>query len=383
MYVLRLQATSTHFGQTLKASRALLQHVQAEAKRLRESATKKSLLAIDTSDSAGDSAADDDTPIWLTLTTKQHIADQNRLKPSRISVPHSLNLSPDLRICLITTDPQRAVKNVVAHPTFPATLKSRITKIIGFTKLKERYKTFEQRRQLLSDHDVFLADDRIINRLPATLGKVFYKSTSKRPIPISIADQRRVDGKRPPGDAPKKAATKNAGAVDPASPEVVAKEIEKALNAVPVTLRPGVNMALRVGLASFEPQQLADNIIAVAQGVIDRHVVKGWKNVRAIHVKSSTSLAVPIWLADELWTDSDNVADDASPLPEDDQDQEHDHREEQKKRKRNTTTTKGPQAGPLKRTKTTETEAIKQGDLARKSKLADLKAQAFKEVVAS
>ncbi|KAL6247762.1 proteasome-interacting protein cic1 [Rhinocladiella similis] len=360
--------------QTLKASRALLQHVQAETKRLKDASSKRNLLEADTSDSEADYSPDAEAPIWLTLTTKQHIVDKTRLKPSKVLVPHSLNTSPNLRICLITADPQRAVKNVVADPAFPANLKSRITKIIGFTKLKNRYKTFETRRQLLAEHDIFLADDRIITRLPATLGKIFYKGSAKRPIPVTIAQSQHTKKDT------KQKAVDGEGAAAPAGPAVLAKEIDKAVDAVPVSLRPGTLVAVRVGLASFRPEQLADNVAAVVQNLVEKHVVKGWKNVRGIHIKGQSSTAVPIWLADDLWTESDDIAT-AQAIEEGNPENEE---EQGQKRKRSSKTTKGPQTGTRKRTKVDgedEKHAERKTAEARKSKIAAQKAKIFDEEV--
>jgi ribosome biogenesis protein UTP30 len=352
----------------------LLQHIQTETKRLQQASSKKSLLATSASDLDEDVAGDAESPIWLTLTTKRHIVDKNRLKPSKIPVPHSLNTSPDLRICVITADPQRAVKNIVADPAFPEQLKSRITRVIGFTKLKARYKTFEQLRELLSEHDIFLADDRIITRLPQTLGKVFYKGTSKRPIPIVITDSRKdkKESKKPKED----------GAAASTSPQALAKEIEKALNSVPVSLKPGVLVAVRVGLAAFKPEQLAENITAVVGRLIEKHVVKGWKNVRGIHIKGQSSFAVPLWLADDLWTEKEDILDAPEATEQLDNGVEQD--ESGQKRKRNLATTKGPQAGSRKRAKVAEGKNGKSGSdqqdaQTRKSKLAAQKAKVFGE----
>lgn len=248
-------------------------------------------------------------PVWLSFNTKQHLVDKKRLKPGKIAVPHSLNSSPALKICLITADPQRAVKDVVAHPAFPSDLRSRITKIIGFQKLKERYKSFESRRQLHAEHDIFLADDRILTRLVDTLGKIFYGGHAKRPIPINIALLERVDGKRVKKDQ-KKSKDEQHAAVG--SPAVVAKEIERALNAVPVSMRPGTSTALIIAKSSFTPQQLAENIEAAVQGMVEKYIVKGWRNVKGIHVKGPQTAAMPIWLADDLWTDDTNVVENAA-----------------------------------------------------------------------
>jgi len=269
--------------------------------------------------------------------------------------------------------PQRAIKNVVAEPAFPGHLRSCITRIIGFTKLKNRYKTFESRRQLLAEHDVFLADDRIVTRLPAILGKIFYKGTAKRPIPIVIAQAE----KSKKGSQQK--SSKREGAVPPSSPSALGKEIEKAIDAVPVTLRPGTLVAVRVGLASFKPEQLAENVAAVVKSLVEKHVVKGWRNVRGIHIKGQSSTAVPIWLADDLWTDADDIAslkaiDGGNEIEED----------QGPKRKRNPATSKGPQAGARKRTKvdgSDEKQEAKKVAEDRKSKLAAQKAKIFGEEV--
>ncbi|KAJ5099338.1 hypothetical protein N7532_006339 [Penicillium argentinense] len=287
-----------------KATTALLRHIKSKQEEKEKTATKKTLIGDNDSDD------DEDTPlsneaIWLILTTKKHVVDKNRLKPGKISVPHSLYSSPSLSICVITADPQRSVKDIVADSAFPSEISSRIEKVIGFSKLKARYTSFESRRQLLSEHDVFLADDRIINRLVPTLGKIFYKS-SKRPIPIRIAKIEKEDGKRVKKD-PKKKAPKEERTAAFASPLIVAKEIERTLQCTPVQLAPATTCAVRVGSSKFTADQLTENITAVVDGMVQKFVTKGWRNIKAIHVKGANTTALPIWLASELWVDETDI----------------------------------------------------------------------------
>ncbi|PWY96303.1 hypothetical protein BO94DRAFT_561819 [Aspergillus sclerotioniger CBS 115572] len=288
-------------SQVSRASSALLRHIKSKQDEKEKTATKKTLIGDNDSD-------DEDTPmhneaVWLVLTTKKHVVDKNRLKPGKITIPHSLNSSPSLSICLITADPQRSVKNIVADPSFPQHLTSRIDKVIGFSKLKDRYKSFESRRQLLSEHDVFLADDRIIMRLVNTLGKIFYKS-SKRPIPVRIAEIEKVDGKKVKKD-PKSKNKDDDSAF--ATPAIVAKEIEKALNCAPVHLAPATTAAIRVGSSKFTAEQLAENVDAVVKGLTDKFITKGWRNIKAVHIKGANTMAMPIWLASELWVEDADV----------------------------------------------------------------------------
>ncbi|GJN66355.1 hypothetical protein PLICBS_000373 [Purpureocillium lilacinum] len=296
--------------QTLKASKALLAHIKKAAKQSADEATKKNLLEDDEAE---------DTPIWLTLTTKRHIADKARLQPGKISLPHPLikiseseteSTPVTTTICAITADPQRAYKNIIGSDEFPAALSRRITRVIDFTKLKAKYSQYEAQRKLFSEHDVFVADERIINRLPKVLGKTFYKTSLKRPIPVNLQAKRpKVDGKRPKRDK------KNAGDADAdvnaGTAADIAKEIEKALGSALVSLAPTTNTAVRVGYASFTAQQIADNVDAVATALVAKWVPQKWRNVKSIYIKGPTTAALPVWLTDELWVDErDVIADD-------------------------------------------------------------------------
>jgi ribosome biogenesis protein UTP30 len=296
--------------------------------------------------------------------------DKNRLKPGKISIPHSLNTAPSLSICLITADPQRGVKDIIADPSFPQGLSSRIDKVIGFSKLKTRYQSFESRRQLFSEHDVFLADDRIAMRLVQALGKIFYKS-SKRPIPIRIAEIEKVDGKRVKKDAkaPNVPSSKEEKNASFASPLIVAKEIERTLNCASVHLAPSTTAAVRVGTSKFTPEQLSENIAAVVNGLTEKFVAKGWRNIKALHIKGANTMALPIWLADELWVEDANVLE-AAPETEAIKDS---------KKRKSAGDGKLLEEKKTKKTKSAEDEEEAALVAARKEKLQKLKAQALED----
>jgi len=361
--------------QTLRASQALLRHVRAEVERIQDHGGKRNLLAKDESDE--DQDEEGAQPIWLNITTKTYTQDKIRLKPSKIPVPHSLNRNENSTICLITTDPQRAVKNLVADLAFPPALATRITKIIGFAKLVARYKSFEQRRQLLSEHDVFLADERIIARLPKVLGKVFYKGTAKRPIPVSLAPE--AEPKDKSNKRPSAKASESQRQALVGSSQHVAKEVEKALACVPVSLSPGHNIAIRVALETFTAEQIRENTTAVANGVIDRLVVDGWRNVKSIHIKTFNSLAVPVWLAEDVFVENTKKA----PIEGTTSAIQHagteaDAETANKKRKRKVTSSRGPQVGERKKSRLAEEKAKEKEDAAaRKARLSSQKASVF------
>lgn len=296
-------------SQTLRACTALLRKIQSDQAERTESAEKPSLLA-----DADEDEPSDEIPIWLVLTTKKHVVDKKRLKPGKITLPYPyLDASdPNLRVCLITADPQRKYKDLIADPAFPLDLAKRVSRVIGLNKLKAKYKSFESKRQLLGEHDVFLADDRIITYLPQVLGKVFYKGGAKRPIPVTLEGRRQNMDEQ--GNKRQKLAEGGKKVMkDDVKPIDVARDIEKTLRSALVHLAPSTTTAVKVGKASMEPAQLQANVEAVTEGLIDKFVPQKWRNVRAVHMKGPNTAALPIWMAGELWEDEKDVLDE--PLP--------------------------------------------------------------------
>ena len=235
------------------------------------------------------------------------MTDHKHLKPRKVLLPHSLHTSPHTSICVITPEPQRQFKDAIAHPSFPQTLSKRITKIISIKKLEARYHSFESKRQLRDSYDIFLADDRIVTYLASFLGKTFYNTTAKRPIPISLEASKPKERKNAALPSTKRR-NEPSDTKSIAAPPLLAKEIERTLSTAQINLFPSTTTAVRVGLASFTPEQLAANIETVMASLAG--ILVGWKNVRAVHVKGPNTMALPIWLAEELWLDEEMVLED-------------------------------------------------------------------------
>ncbi|KAH8681044.1 ribosomal protein L1p/L10e family-domain-containing protein [Xylariales sp. PMI_506] len=285
--------------QTLKASKALLAHMKKASKEKEEKAEKKNLLAA----GSDDESLLNEQPIWLTLTTKRHISDTNRLKPGKIVLPHPLNTDPEVSVCLISADPQRHYKNLIASEEFPELWRKRITRVIDVGKLKAKFSQYDAQRKLYSEHDVFVADVRVINRLPKVLGKTFFKTTAKRPIPVDLEtrNKQKVDGKVK--------RVKSEDTVNSCTPAELAAEVEKAIGSALVHLSPSTNTAIRIGYAGWSPEKIAENATAAAEALVEKYVPQKWKGLRSIYLKGSETVALPVWLTDELWqSETDIVA---------------------------------------------------------------------------
>lgn len=141
--------------------------------------------------------------------------------------------------------------------------------------------------------------------LPKLLGIIFYGGGSKRPTPVHLEPYRLKDAAGKRQAAPKSPDTKPI-----ALPTQVAREIERTISCAQVHLSPTATTSVRVGLANFSPKQLADNVEATVDGMVEKFVTKGWRNIKAIHIKGPNTMALPIWLADELWLDEADVLED-------------------------------------------------------------------------
>ncbi|KAJ9150914.1 Ribosomal protein L1 [Pleurostoma richardsiae] len=289
--------------QTLKASKALLAHIKKASKEKATKATKKNLLE-DPEDE--EHLPGTETPVYLTLTTKRHINESPKLKPGKIPLPYPLNTDPEITICLISASPQRAYKNLIASSQFPEELRKRITRVVDLEHLRAKFKSYEAQRKLHAEHDIFLGDDRIINRLPKALGKSFYKNTTKRPVPVALAPERaKVDGKRVKREKGKK------DEVNAKAPAEVAAEIEKAIGSAFVHLTPSTNTSVKIGYAGMKAEQLAANAQKVAEVLVAKFIPHKESNVRSIYIKGPETAALPIFQTEELWleADTDVVAD--------------------------------------------------------------------------
>lgn len=187
----------------------------------------------------------------------------------------------------------------MASEEFPEELRKRITRVIDFKHLTAKFKQYEAQRKLFAEHDIFLGDDRIINRLPKAIS-VFYKTTAKRPIPV-VFQTRKPKEERTKG----KKVKKNPDEINCRPVTEVAAEIQKAIGSALVNLSPSNNTAVKVGYASMNGKALSENIVKVANDMANKYVPKKKNGIKSIFLKGSETVALPIWQDAELWVDAE------------------------------------------------------------------------------
>ncbi|KAK9458362.1 ribosomal protein L1/ribosomal biogenesis protein [Dipodascopsis uninucleata] len=284
--------------QTKKAVSSLLKHIEKTKAETEADKSKKLNLLADNVDSPKET-------ILLVVGTKKYLSDKLVMKPKRILVPHPLYDPEQTSICLITKDPQRLYKDVLLADDSP--VKDIITRIVGVSKLKGKFKQFQARRQLRDEYDIFFADDRVAPLFPELLGKSFI-SVKKLPIPINLQSPKALAEQKAQRAGSKKRKLSEISTEELESKEKTAistkrvkAEIDRTLKSVSVIVPAGSNTTIKVGYSTFSADDVTENIEAVVEGLIKSKVIKdGWEGIRSIHVKTAQSVSLPIYLADKL-----------------------------------------------------------------------------------
>jgi len=216
----------------------------------------------------------EETPVNLQISAIK-VPKESRKHLVKIALPH-VPLVDTKDICVFVKDLEK-VKNVkkdkVDHEDSVNHFKDLISaqgvdvaSVISLRELKVEYKNFEAKTALCHRHEIFLADMKILRFLPKFLGKPFY-SRKKFPCPINLKSKD------------------------------LKKEVNKALSTVFLPLgNQGSCSMLRIGNTSMKPNHLVDNILQATE-ILAKRYPGGWKNIRSIHLKTETSMSIPIHIS--------------------------------------------------------------------------------------
>lgn len=188
-----------------------------------------------------------------------------------------------IRDSLITNDEQLEEVENAKIPT--------LLKILTLTELKTVYKTFEKRRELYQEYDLFVVDDAILSSMPATLGKTFYNNDiTKFPVCIKVAS------------------TKNTKKL---SLQTLKNQIDNTLSSTQFLPPAGTKIELPIGAASkaFTDEELISNVGDVVKFFQPEQLV-------TIGLRSKDSPVLPLFYTEKLYSDED-IAENATEEKED------------------------------------------------------------------
>ncbi|KAF7645188.1 hypothetical protein LDENG_00208760 [Lucifuga dentata] len=187
----------------------------------------------------------------------------------RIPLPHGQRTNTD-EVCLFTRDEPRMTSEQTQR-FYKKLLEEKgiqnITEIIPYKVLKTEYKPYEAKRRLLGNFDMFLSDDRIRRLLPSHLGKHFYER-KKEPLCVNLQSKH------------------------------LARDVQRLIQGTSMKVtNKGCCCMARVAHSGMTADQVTENIEATVQTVVAKLRMKG-PMMKLIHLKSQTSVALPIYTSD-------------------------------------------------------------------------------------
>lgn len=209
---------------------------------------------------------DDQQPIFLQITSMKIPKCPPRI--ARFPLKHSL-YSKFSDICFIVPDiPNNEVEQVVDHyeTLFKNNGVRNIKTILPFRQLRAEYGEHELKRRLVELYDAFLVDGRISGRVTHFLGSIFYK---KRNVPIPLKMQPTTKLQR---------------------------NVKIALKKTPLQINPhGDTSTIQISHSQMKNFEKIGNFWSVIQN-LNKEFPGGWENIRSLHLKGSTTMAVPVYL---------------------------------------------------------------------------------------
>lgn len=219
---------------------------------------------------------DENEKIYIMLSVKKiPLAKLDHNKVVKLPLMHPI-FTETATICLFVKNGNRfKLDDDIAKQHYKELLENKgvkcIDEIITLHQLGAEFKPFEAKRHLCNSYDLFLADSRIKEDLPELIGKEFWK---KKRLPVKV----------------------NMKAAD------LKQEFEKILSCTYLyTHGRGSSWSVPVAYQSFNEKKVTENVVQAIDH-LSTAIPGGWDNIRSIHIKTQTSLAVPIFLS----TDSPN-----------------------------------------------------------------------------
>ncbi len=219
----------------------------------------------------------DDRPVQVQLTLLR-APGKSQPKPAQLLIPHPFYKLTDKssnddsdddgddvedpEICLIVKDESKpwCQEMIEKFPDHMGCVK----KVLTLDSLRKKHSSYEQKRELLSKYNMFLADDRILPMMSKALGKAFIKA-KKLPVPVDVTRE-----------------------------TALPFAIQKALSATYMTVNTGTCISIKAGHTGMDSKKLTENVLAIAKQAATK-IPRSWANIQMIGVKTADSVSLPVY----------------------------------------------------------------------------------------
>ncbi|KAG9406048.1 Ribosomal L1 domain-containing protein 1 [Aphanomyces cochlioides] len=200
----------------------------------------------------------EDNQVIQIIFTRNTVPAKESLKPVPIALPN--NIRGDGEVCLFVKDSDKdRIKAHLKNDPIPG-----LTKVMPVKKLKKNFSQFKDKRELKAAYDLFLADDRILPYLKSLLGKTFFDA-KKQPTTVNVTGKKNISD-----------------------------HIRRVLAGTEMFISPGPCFNVKIAHDGMDNEKIIENIIEGTKNIVE-HVPKKWKNIKSINIKTSDSVALPIY----------------------------------------------------------------------------------------
>lgn len=201
----------------------------------------------------------------LSLTISTHRVPSKKQMKYMIKLPNPLYTSAS-EVCVFTKDSSK--EDVETTKDFYENLFDSQCgfkpKIVPLLSINKDYKSYESRRQLCCSYDLFLGDARIYRFLPERLGKIFHR---KNNFPWELNLKK----------------------------DNFKAYLENIMSCTQwIVSGKGSCSTVHVANSNFNQEQVVENIIAALKAIF-KQMIRGWGNVRSIHLKTQSSPSLPLY----------------------------------------------------------------------------------------
>lgn len=268
------KAQSKEYGyvsksQASKALSELRKYLERESKT--EATGKSNLFDGEDMDTSRD--------LFVEFETKKYYSEKPEFKPRLIELSKPFyRENEELKTCLflrdhfITSEDQLEKVEEADIPT--------LDKILTLTQLKTIYQTFEKRRELYNEYDLFIVDDALLSSMPQVLGKTFYQNKIDK-FPVNV----RVSSTKTPKEL---------------SLVTLNNQVNKVLSSTAFLPPVGTSITVKIGSlnSQFSEPELLANLHAVLN-TFDLDLLL------TVGLKTLNSPVLPLFYTDKIYSDTD------------------------------------------------------------------------------
>lgn len=211
-----------------------------------------------------------DQPEKIDLQLALKVIPKVKHKAIKLELPASVHY--DAReVCLFVKDldkKDREYEKTVQHyeDLFRQKGISNISKIVPMKALRTDYSMPSNKRSLAKAYELYLADGTIFGMLPGTLGKIFFDKKKTWPVQVNLRAQD------------------------------LKKELDNVVNNSRCIIDgKGSSCMAMVAHDRMSEEEIVSNIVAAANQLAEK-LPGGEANIRNLHIKCSSTIAVPIYV---------------------------------------------------------------------------------------